>query len=260
VLLCGGRGAGKSLAAEAAAAAAGAAIIDLTPSRTDTLPAFSGKAGATMLAHKAFKVAKALAPSIILIDAAETLLSSDKKIIGGGTEPYNRLKKDIFKEAAALVPSDRVIVLALTSDPAAAAGKEVAVLGAAFDAVLHIPPPDDAARRALWPALARTKGIVAASLLDVPIDWASVALLSEGCTPGEMLTALRAASATATAARRGMRTEDVLNAVAALGPRAGAPVAEKARTDVVDALRAASAAARVPGAAPPAAAGAKKKK
>ena len=45
--------------------AAGAAVFDLSPLRTDALgPAYAGKAPGALLVHKAFKVAKAMAPPI----------------------------------------------------------------------------------------------------------------------------------------------------------------------------------------------------
>jgi hypothetical protein len=188
-----------------------------------------------------------MAPAVILVDQAERLLTADKRYIAGGAEPYNRLKRDILKEAAALTPRDRVAVLLLTSDVVAVAGKDPAAAAAAFDVVLHLPPPDDAARRRLWPAMARRAGVPEAQM---PPDWTAVAKLSEGLTPGAMLAAIRAAMRDAAPGQR-LSAAAVLDAVAAAGPRPGAEAAEAPRRDAVTVLAAAAAAAAAAGGAPP---------
>ena len=58
---------------------------------------------------------------------AHTLFSLDKKATPeGAAEPFNRLRKDVMREAAALQPCHRVGLLAATSDPASLLGKDAA--------------------------------------------------------------------------------------------------------------------------------------
>ena len=245
LLLSSAPGGGKKLMAAAAVAAAGAATLDLSPLLTDALgPAYAGKAPGTLLVHKAFKVAKAMAPAVIIVHEAERLLTADKRYISGGAEPYNRLKRDILKEAAALAPRDRVTLLLLTSDVVAVAGKDPAAVGTSLDVILHLPPPDDAARRRLWPAMARAAGVADVAQPDL----AAVAKLSEGITPGGMLAAINAAPKPLTAAA-------LLDAVAAAGPRPGLEAAEAPRREAVAALQAAAASAAAGGAPAPKAKG-----
>lgn len=52
-----------------------------------------------MMLHIVFKVAKAMAPSVIYIDEVEKVFLSDKKKLKEfhSFEPYNRIKKDLVK-------------------------------------------------------------------------------------------------------------------------------------------------------------------
>jgi hypothetical protein len=124
------------------------------------------------------------------------------------------------------------------------AGKDPAAVGTSLDVILHLPPPDDAARRRLWPAMARAAGVADVAQPDL----AAVAKLSEGITPGGMLAAINAAPKPLTAAA-------LLDAVAAAGPRPGAEAAEAPRREAVAALQAAAASAAAGGAPAPKAKG-----
>jgi AAA+ superfamily predicted ATPase len=75
---------------------AGANFFNLSPRNTDGK--YPKKAAAMML-HIVFKVAKAMAPSVIFIDEAEKVFLSDKKKLKefASAEPYNRIKKDLIK-------------------------------------------------------------------------------------------------------------------------------------------------------------------
>lgn len=55
-----------------------------------------------MMLHIVFKVAKTMAPSVILIDEAEKVFLSDKKKLKefASVEPYNVIKKDLAKVRA----------------------------------------------------------------------------------------------------------------------------------------------------------------
>ena len=225
VLLVGAKGAGTTLLALAAAAAAGAAVLDLTPAVNDGCEAFAGKALGALLVHKAFKVARALAPAVILVDDAHTLFSLDKKATPeGAAEPFNRLRRDVMREAAALQPCDRVALLAATSDPAALLGKDAAGIGALFAAVAQLPSPDDGARRQLWRAFGADE-----------LQAATLSALSEGRSAGQIKACAAALPS----------TQRVLEALLLLGP----PFAEeeeasaKAVADVRAAIEAAGRAA-----------------
>lgn len=208
LLLSGAPGAGKRSLVEAAAHAAGAVVLDLSPLRTDALPAAAGKAGGTLLVHKAFKVARTLAPAVVLVAQAERLLSSDKRFAAGGAEPYGRLKRDIFSEVAALTPLfDRVMLVCVTSEATALlTGKDGPSLPPLFDAAIHVPLPTRGERVALWAAMSGQPA------------WAhGLARASEGRSPGDCAAALAAACAGDKGPRR-PKEEFVVAALAALPP------------------------------------------
>ncbi|KAK9826724.1 hypothetical protein WJX81_001922 [Elliptochloris bilobata] len=95
VLLYGAPQTGKTALVRAVAAQAGAGLFDLSPRATDGK--YPGKAAAMMV----FKVAKALAPSVIYIDEVEKVFIMDKKKARafGGVEAFNRIRKELVKEA-----------------------------------------------------------------------------------------------------------------------------------------------------------------
>merc|ERR1711998_208000 len=70
ILLVGGPGSGKTMLAHAIANETGANFFNLSPSNTDGI--YPGKQSYAMV-HTVLKVAKALAPSVIYIDDAETV-------------------------------------------------------------------------------------------------------------------------------------------------------------------------------------------
>lgn len=99
VLVYGPPGSGKSLLAQAVAHQAGATLFDLTPSKTDGQ--YAGKAAALMV-HMVFKAARALAPSVVLIEDADSVFVTDKTraqaLAGAGGELANRIKKQLLAE------------------------------------------------------------------------------------------------------------------------------------------------------------------
>jgi len=151
VLIAGAAGSECASLALASASAAGAAVLDLTPTRIDGKPSYAGKAGATMLVHKVFKVARALAPAVVFINEAHLLFATDKRTTAGMTcvEPLNRMRKDILREATMLAPHDRVLLLLATHDPAATLGKDAQSIGGILSLALHVPQPPYGDRFAL---------------------------------------------------------------------------------------------------------------
>lgn len=98
VLLYGPSGTGKTLLANAVAHEAGATLFDLSPASTQGK--YPGKEVAVMV-HMVFKAARALAPSVVLVEDAEKVFISDKtraKALAGGGEPCNRIKKHLLAE------------------------------------------------------------------------------------------------------------------------------------------------------------------
>jgi SpoVK/Ycf46/Vps4 family AAA+-type ATPase len=65
----------------------------------------------------------------------------------GGTEPFNRMKRDLLVEIAALAPTDRVLVIGTSSEPFNCKRKDEAALVSAFDKHIHVPLPDYASRQ-----------------------------------------------------------------------------------------------------------------
>ena len=207
VLLAGAAGSECGSLAMSVATAAGAAVIDLTPTRTNGKLAYSGKAGGVMLAHKAFKVARALAPSVVLVTDAHLLFSTDKRTAAGVpcSEPLNRLRKDFMREAAALVPGDRVLVVLATTDPAACIGKDAQGLGAMLSLALHVPLPGYGDRFALLQKLGAADPVVG-----------PLAQLTNGRTSGHIAQCWQAAAAGKPGAA--LTVQDVVPYLAALGP------------------------------------------
>jgi ATPase family associated with various cellular activities (AAA) len=75
---------------------AGSNFFNISPPNTDGKYA---KKAVSMMMHIVFKVAKAMAPSVIFIDEVEKVFLSDKKKLKEfqSIEPYNRVKKDLVK-------------------------------------------------------------------------------------------------------------------------------------------------------------------
>jgi hypothetical protein len=236
VLLAGAAGSECGSLALSLATAAGAAVIDLTPTRTDGKLAYSGKAGGVMLAHKAFKVARALAPSVVLVNDAHLLFSTDKRTAAGlpCTEPLNRLRKDFMREAAALVPGDRVLVVLSTTDPAACLGKDPQGLGPMLSLALHVPLPGYGDRLALLQHLGAADPVAG-----------QLAQLSSGRTGGHIVKCWQAAASGKPVAT--VAVQDVVPHLAALGPPD--VDADAACADAVAEVTAAIASARQAGAA-----------
>ena len=208
VLLAGADGSECGLLAVSVATAAGAAVIDLTPTRTDGKLAYSGKAGGVMLAHKAFKVARALAPSVVLVTDAHLLFSTDKRTAAGVpcSEPLNRLRKDFMREAAALVPGDRVLVVLSTTDPAACLGKDAQGLGSMLSLALHVPLPCYGDRLALLQKLGAVDTVAG-----------QLAQLTDGRT-GSHIAQCWQAAASGKPSGAAVTVQDVVPHLAALGP------------------------------------------
>lgn len=65
----------------------------------------------------------------------------------GGVEPFNRIRRDLLAEIAALGPKDRVLVVGCSSEPSNCKRKDEEALIGAFDKHIHLPLPDYASRQ-----------------------------------------------------------------------------------------------------------------
>ncbi|KAK9838420.1 hypothetical protein WJX84_004551 [Apatococcus fuscideae] len=101
-----------------------------------------------------------LAPAVIYIDEVEKVFVMDKKKAKefGGSEPFNRMKKDLIKEVAALDAADRVIVIGSSSEPQTCVVKDEVVFKSLFNKFFYLPLPDYASRQMIWPALIERHG------------------------------------------------------------------------------------------------------
>ncbi|GBF95030.1 hypothetical protein Rsub_07531 [Raphidocelis subcapitata] len=186
LLLFGAERTGKSLLSHAVASMTGANFFDLSPRNTDGR--YPGKAAA-MLAHMVFKVARTMAPSVIWIDEVEKVFVSDKKKAKefGGQEPPSRIKKDLLREVKSLRPGDRVLLIGNSREPWLAAKKDERAFLGFWGKALHLPLPDYASRRLLWPGLFARHG----ARLPYGFDVSTLAHLSEGYSAGAMDAAVR---------------------------------------------------------------------
>ena len=142
----------------------GANLFNLTPSNTDGK--YTGKMAYNMV-HTTFKVAKALAPSVIWIDDIESVFKSGK-VKGATGEPPNRIAKHLTavltpkKGSGLLEPEDRVLIIGTSSKPYdVEKPKDKEAFKDFFGKKLYAPLPNYASRQILWvqsaPARPRTR-------------------------------------------------------------------------------------------------------
>jgi hypothetical protein len=65
----------------------------------------------------------------------------------GGNEPFNRIRRALGAELAALGPDERVLLLGLSAAPFACKRKDEEALLALFTKQIHVPLPDYASRQ-----------------------------------------------------------------------------------------------------------------
>lgn len=143
-----------------------------------------------MLIHMVFKVARVMQPSVIYIDQVEKVFLSDKKKLKeyGSTEPLNRIKKEFLKEVKTMAKGERVLILGASSEPHLCVKKDQKALMEFFQKHVHLPLPDYASRRKLWPALVKRHG---GGALAHEFELSTLAHISEGYTPGVMANIVR---------------------------------------------------------------------
>ncbi|DBA81732.1 hypothetical protein WJX77_003084 [Trebouxia sp. C0004] len=179
VLLYGAPNTGKTSLCQAVADAAGANFFDLSPRNTDAK--YPGKAVALMI-HMVFKVAKVMAPSVIYIDEIEKVFVSDKKRSKefGGTEAFNRIKKEMVKEMKGLGLEEQVLLIGCSAAPQMCVKKDEKAFTGFFDKHIYLPLPDYASRLAIWPGVIQRHG----GEIDAKFDISTLAHISDGYSSG----------------------------------------------------------------------------
>ncbi len=162
VLLVGAPGTGKKMLVHAVAHETGANLFNLTPSNTDGK--YSGKKAYDMV-HTTLKVAKALAPSVVWIDDAETVWRSGK-VKGATGEPPNRILKHLTavlnpKKGSGLIePEDRVLIIGTSGAPYhVEKPKDHSAFTDFFAKILYVPLPNYPSRSMLWTSMLVKHGI-----------------------------------------------------------------------------------------------------
>ncbi|PSC70654.1 IQ and AAA domain-containing 1 [Micractinium conductrix] len=207
VLLYGPPGSGKSLLAQAVAHQAGATLFDLSPAAIDGK--YPGKASA-LLVNMVFKAARALAPSVVLIEGVEGVMVTDRTraraFAGASGEPPNRIKKQLVVEVADLEPGDGVLVLCTSSQPQACVKKDERALRTFVQRYIQLPLPDYGSRQTLLAAFAQHEKLeLGSNLLSL------LGQVTTGLTAGQLrsfvqqLAAAAERSAASAAADRALR-------------------------------------------------------
>ena len=194
-LLYGPAGTGKTLLAHAIARETGANFFDLSAKNLDPGPAGSGRIkypdkkggnSAVMMLHMVFKVAKALAPSVICFDEVEWTFLADKKKVKAkwtGEKPPSRFMKDMLKEAKFLKEDDRILIVGTSRQPFLCEKGDLKKMNAFFkDFKLFCPMPDYSTMQLLWKTLIqRHQGVITEELDIQSLAWICT---SSGYTAG----------------------------------------------------------------------------
>lgn len=189
VMFYGPKGCGKKMMAQCVINEVGGLFIDLSPACLVENSAYipSTPADITLLMHMVFKVAKAMAPSVILMNDVEYFFGKKVKkskdqdsppLIVPGTISKT-IKKCLKKELKDLNPGDRVLIIATSSDPLA--GKSFFSF---INQSIYFPPPNYAARMLLWKQLLSN---AIGHLQSAPnINFSDLARITEGYSAADI--------------------------------------------------------------------------
>ncbi|KAJ3375689.1 Dynein regulatory complex protein 11 [Allomyces arbusculus] len=143
ILLYGPPGCGKSMLVDIVATETGAVLFNLSPKLT--AGQYTGKSNVARMVYTVFKVAKALAPAVVVIDDAEAVFA--KKVPKEDTSDPKRIRKDLVKAINALKPSDRVLVMGISRNPFYSDAK---AMSDAFHRQIYVPRPNYGSRETMW--------------------------------------------------------------------------------------------------------------
>ncbi|XP_055990788.1 IQ and AAA domain-containing protein 1-like [Sorex fumeus] len=181
ILLVGPAGMGKKMLVRAVCTETGANLFDLSPQNFENK--YTDRAGAQMLVHMVFKVARLLQPSVIWIGNAEKnfhkRVSKEEKQMD-----LKQIKRDLTKAVSLLSPRDRVMLIGTTEQPQAA---DLKGLCRVYQRILYLPRPDYASRYVLWKQMVEAK-----VLPNLSLDFSSLAKVSDGYTSGAIVQSIQA--------------------------------------------------------------------
>ncbi|XP_057360971.1 IQ and AAA domain-containing protein 1-like [Manis pentadactyla] len=181
ILLVGPSGMGKKMLVKAVCTETGANLFDLSPGNLQGK--YSGRAGAQMVVHIVFKVARLLQPSVIWIGNAEKNFYKRVPKEEEEMDP-KRIRKDLTKALRLLNPGDRVMLIGTTDRPQLA---DIKGLCRTYERILFMPRPDHASRYVLWKHMIEAQGAQVTQRLDI----SALAKVSDGYTPGHILQAIQ---------------------------------------------------------------------
>ncbi|KAK7196677.1 ATPase family associated with various cellular activities (AAA) [Novymonas esmeraldas] len=189
LLLYGAAGSGKTMLAYAIANESGARFFNLSPGN------FLTTKGIAKMVQVVFYTARTRGPSIIYMDCIEKVFpgkggkgkkgKKDAEMARG-----KKLKKEVLKGIASLQPTDRVLVVATSTEPWCA---DVAALCKVVQRAVHLAPPDFATREVLLRTFitARLAEVQAAALTPAAEGLVAdavrhLALLTDGLSAGQL--------------------------------------------------------------------------
>jgi len=182
LLIVGAPGTGKRLLVNAIANETGANLFNLTPSNTDGK--YSKKE--YVLVHTTFKVAKALAPSVVWIGDVDSVFKSGK-VKGATGEPPNRIMKHLTatlnpKKGSGLIePEDRVLLVGTSTEPYNTdKPKDKTAFRDFFAKIVYAPLPNYPSRQMLWTSMLEKKGVFRPN----PDDVQTIARISDRYSSG----------------------------------------------------------------------------
>ncbi|KAK2508612.1 hypothetical protein MC885_014755 [Smutsia gigantea] len=181
ILLVGPSGMGKKMLVKAVCTETGANLLDLSPGNLQGR--YSSRAGAQMVVHIVFKVARLLQPSVIWIGNAEKNFYKRVPKEEKEMDP-KRIRKDLTKALRLLNPGDRVMLIGTTNRPQLA---DIKGLCRTYERILFMPRPDYASRYVLWKRMTEAQGAQVTQRLDI----SALAKVSDGYTPGHILQAIQ---------------------------------------------------------------------
>ncbi|KAG5505345.1 hypothetical protein JIQ42_07555 [Leishmania sp. Namibia] len=189
LLLYGAPGSGKTLLAYAIANESGSRFFNLSPGN------FLTTKGVAKIVQVVFYTARMKGPSVIYIDRIEKIFpgkggKQGKKKKDAEAVRGKKLKKELLKGIASLQPTDRVLVVATSTEPWCA---DTAALCKSFQRAVHLAAPDFAAREVLLHAFIKARleaahvtAITSATEASIAEAVSQISLLTEGFSAGQL--------------------------------------------------------------------------